>query len=1742
MKKSLLFIICTLISFIPSRLKAAVFNIANGDVAALIVAINTANANSEADIINLASNGVYNLTTVNNTIMNPNIGGGNGLPAIINSFAGTGADLTINGNGATIQRNMAGDLRLLVISGSDTEVVINNVVFKNAKATLNGACIAAMWQKVKLTINDCAFENNVLTPTGANTEDGGGAILIHEGFLTVTNSTFRGNSAPNGGAIKCLLSNMALTNCTFENNATTGTGNNGGAGIIVDGAFNDFLNQNTYNPPRTISVQSCKFLNNTDIKQGGGLFLYTYGITTATIDKCYFKGNTSPMGGGLWAMGETGGTCNITNTTFDANISSGAGGGIATIANTGQTFNLTITNSTLAFNQANGVGAGGGGGLFNANATVTISSSTIAKNATNSFGGGIAGANSISIKNSIIAENTATNNNGAFGVSNIQRNCGSGGFVVSPPPYFTDAGNNLEWPTRTDLTNNGLCTTGISVADPQLDNAIKDNGGSVPTLAILTGSAAINAGNTCTTTDQRGVARVGACDIGAFEFGAAVCNLVVSSNADAGANTLREAISCATSGQIITFAPSMANQTIALASTLEIPVNKNLTIDGLAAPNLSISGNNAVRVFLLKSTSAQPTSLSLKNLKIINARTNEYGGGVKSEHQGTINLENCTFNNNRADDGGSAVFSAFEGYLSILNCNFDGNISIANNTERGSTVMIWGPYAQTIKNSNFTNNKGINGAAINGLNAGLLIEDCNFTGNLTTDARFDTGQPNDFLRGFGGAIYTDRATAGPPSVVLGSIILRRCKFENNIGNGEGGACYLYTDETDNVLVEECYFNNNESRILTGGTNGGSGGAIQHMNNAKNRGFVVKNTTFSNNKAAVVGGAIRADWADTEITNCTFDNNKALLTDMSGFAANGGALVFFSMDNSFVDITNCTLANNYAGWVGGAIASSHPARTRIKNNIFFQNTAGNGGNGWNIQQHSSAEMLDLGNNLQFPAKLTSNWNDYNVSASVTIANPLLNTIANNGGFSPTMSLQATSPAINAGAGCPPTDQRGNTRIGACDIGAFEFGGIITPTITVSTATLTGFITTTGTASIAQTYNLKGANLTTDITVTAPADYEVSLDGTTFANIVTALMANVQTMAGQTISVRIKGSAAVGSPAGDITNVSTGAVTKNVTLTGTVGIAGDIIYVRTDGNDSNNGYTNTPAGAKITLQGGFSAVNDGGTVVWNTGTYNETATLTNKSITLQSVGNPTVQSIVLNGTGKTVTLTGGVNIAKLVDMQAGTLISNGNLTLLSTATEQAMVVNSSGIITGNVKVQRYVSTYPDRTTVQGYNYFSSPVSGKTIAEFHDNVALVLNPAYDFFTAYSGAFPNFYKYNENRLTATHDAFEKGWESPASLAENAEVGRGYILNLSANTLVDFSGTLNNEAIDIPISKGSFTHSGWNLVGNPYPSALDWDLVYGFGMNSTKAASTILRRIATGTYSGTWASYDALVGSGLNGGTKDIALGQGFLVKKTSTGNDNLNLTNAMRNTNPSQFFRTEDAESKTQGIVKVKLTAGKWADETLVYFKREASEKYEEGLDVLKTHINSHPAPNFYTSVGGKKIAFNAQSIEKLPKEIPLHFSVASSGQHEISLSELRNFKENTPIYLEDKKLKITQDLREKAYTFSANAGTDTTRFVLKFDAAFATELPDESLTIYPNPVSNELKIKIDSKYKGKLQIRLTDLLGREVIMQTHEKQFTQEEIKIDLSQLKKGVYLVEVGELPLGTKAISAKIVKE
>jgi hypothetical protein len=163
-----------------------------------------------------------------------------------------------------------------------------------------------------------------------------------------------------------------------------------------------------------------------------------------------------------------------------------------------------------------------------------------------------------------------------------------------------------------------------------------------------------------------------------------------------------------------------------------------------------------------------------------------------------------------------------------------------------------------------------------------------------------------------------------------------------------------------------------------------------MNNGNNQGFTLTNSAFAGNKAAGQGGALWVMDAPTTITNSTFTGNQVTTTAADGYGNVGGAMALYAPTT----IVNTTIANNYAGWVGGGISAADGNPVSVQNTTFLNNTSGNP---YGIQQHTSSELIDARRQFQWPAKKTNNFNDYNATASITIARWLAGTLQNINGY-------------------------------------------------------------------------------------------------------------------------------------------------------------------------------------------------------------------------------------------------------------------------------------------------------------------------------------------------------------------------------------------------------------------------------------------------------------------------------------------------------------------------------------------------------------------------------------------------------------------------------------------------------------------------------------------------------------------------------------------------------------------------
>ncbi len=201
-----------------------------------------------------------------------------------------------------------------------------------------------------------------------------------------------------------------------------------------------------------------------------------------------------------------------------------------------------------------------------------------------------------------------------------------------------------------------------------------------------------------------------------------------------------------------------------------------------------------------------------------------------------------------------------------------------------------------------------------------------------------------------------------------------------------------------------------------------------------------NVIFKNNFASAGGGMFNSIGSNALLTNVTLSDNSASW---------GGGMY---NEESHPTLTNVTFSGNVAA-TGGGIYNNHSGNPILINVTFHNNSASNGGGiinaGGVATIRNSILYGNSGGEIQNYSMLESA--TANVTYSIVqggypgIGNfntdPLLGSLADNGGFTRTMALLPGSPAIDAGddANCPATDQRGVSRPqgSRCDIGAYEY---------------------------------------------------------------------------------------------------------------------------------------------------------------------------------------------------------------------------------------------------------------------------------------------------------------------------------------------------------------------------------------------------------------------------------------------------------------------------------------------------------------------------------------------------------------------------------------------------------------------------------------------------------------------------------------------------------------------------------
>jgi hypothetical protein len=423
----------------------------------------------------------------------------------------------------------------------------------------------------------------------------------------------------------------------------------------------------------------------------------------------------------------------------------------------------------------------------------------------------------------------------------------------------------------------------------------------------------------------------------------------VTNTDDSGSGSLRQAIINAADNDTIDLTGISGMITLAT----ELTVNKSVTITGPGASALTISGNNAVRVFNI----ASGKIVSISGLTVANGRVEDnLGGGILN--LGNLTLNNVVVTNNAAARGTQGPFVRGGGIYSQLNESSltITNSVISNNTAAGEGGGIY-------------------------IHSGVLnLQNVTIDNNHVTDST-----------SVGGGINIGSNVPTP-------VTFNNLTISNNSAVSGGGGLISYTSLT---IFNSVVFNNS----VAGGTNlnDGRGGGMYLTGSSK---------TYT-------------------LTNVTISGNSASHAVSSGVG--GGGIV----TNQTLNLTNVTITGNTSQGGGGGIYGT----ANMLNTIIAGNTS------TSAASEDCAGTLNSSHGHNMIQVITTCTLTGTTTGNIYNTDPLLNSLADNGGPTMTHSLQTGSPAIDAGISnenCPGLDQRGIARpqdgngdnTSACDIGAYE----------------------------------------------------------------------------------------------------------------------------------------------------------------------------------------------------------------------------------------------------------------------------------------------------------------------------------------------------------------------------------------------------------------------------------------------------------------------------------------------------------------------------------------------------------------------------------------------------------------------------------------------------------------------------------------------------------------------------------
>jgi autotransporter-associated beta strand protein len=464
--------------------------------------------------------------------------------------------------------------------------------------------------------------------------------------------------------------------------------------------------------------------------------------------------------------------------------------------------------------------------------------------------------------------------------------------------------------------------------------------------------------------------------------------------------------------------------------------------------------------------------------------------------------------------------------------------------------------------------------------------------------------------------------------------------------------------------------------------------------------------------------------------------------------------------------------------------------------------------------------------------------------------------------------------------------------------------------------------------------------------------------------------------------------------------------------------------------------------------------------------------------------------------------------------GILTNNGTLNLNSDATGTASLIHDIYAGTGTNNIQLYLTGGGDATSYP-WHYISSPVASLSTTDVMT----------------SGADPDandLAAYYENLVTTSKQLAWFGYDGwnyqsddglPAGSTFGVlEVGRGYNYYSYYNATRTFGGTFNTAQVTKAITYHGSTPNldayGWNLVGNPFSSSIDWD---GVGR------AFVLNAIYFTKNNG-FASYVNGVGAPDESVTGIIPPMQGFFVKTNRVAGGTIYFY-------PESRVHGDVARYKGKGelipLVRLKIEGSKMSDGTVLRFDEKATATFDSEFDAYKFSTTG-TAVSLWTFMGSVNYSINSIAFPDTVTEIPVGMNAIESGTFKLTATQLQGL-ENYDVFLVDKTTGTATNLKKTAtINIAASEGTVTDRFVIKIiNISTGVEnplIPESAFNIYASKDFVNIQTLSD-KWDGKSgSVDLIDMTGK-TVRKINNSEFWKNSLIQIPSAGYKGMYFVKL-----------------